>query len=148
MKTSQEKIREEAEGCGFERRNNAFGFVGPVVQDLGDRFAVKDIKLVESYRQSDFYLVLKARAPLAVSLIGVAEIRYGLEVKNWGAPRRDLRHRFLARFTTLLADVETAILRSRIKSNCEKKGRPIAFADAWIAAAALAAQRTARDAQR
>ena len=25
----------------------------------------------------------------------------------------------------------------RIKSGCEKKGRPITFADAWIAAAAL-----------
>ena len=25
----------------------------------------------------------------------------------------------------------------RVKSGCEKKGRPITFADAWIAAAAL-----------
>ena len=26
---------------------------------------------------------------------------------------------------------------ARVKSGCEKKGRPITFADAWIAAAAL-----------
>ena len=45
--------------------------------------------------------------------------------------------RFLARFTPLLPDSETARLWARLKSACEKKGRPITFADAWIAAAAL-----------
>lgn len=45
--------------------------------------------------------------------------------------------RFLERFTPLLPDVETAIVWARIKSNCERKGRPITFADAWIAAAAV-----------
>jgi len=60
-----------------------------------------------------------------------------MEAKNWGASRRDLIRRFLARFTTLLPDTETARLWARIKNACEKKGRPIAFADAWIAAAAL-----------
>ena len=34
-------------------------------------------------------------------------------------------------------DAETARLWARIKSGCEKKWRPITFADAWIAAAAL-----------
>jgi predicted nucleic acid-binding protein len=33
--------------------------------------------------------------------------------------------------------METALLWARIKTGCEKKGRPITFADAWIAAAAL-----------
>ena len=78
-----------------------------------------------------------AGRPLAVSLITLAEIEYGMEAKNWGAARRDLMHRFLTRFTLLLPDVETARAWARIKSGCEKKGRPIAFADAWIAAAAL-----------
>jgi predicted nucleic acid-binding protein len=45
--------------------------------------------------------------------------------------------RFLARFTLLLPDAETARTWARIKNGCEKKGRPITFADAWIAAAAL-----------
>ena len=45
--------------------------------------------------------------------------------------------RFLARFTLVLPDAETARTWARIKSGCEKKGRPITFADAWIAAAAL-----------
>jgi len=78
-----------------------------------------------------------AGRPLAVSLITLAEIEYGMEAKNWGAARRDLMHRFLTRFTLLLPDVETARAWARIKSGCEKRGRPITFADAWIAAAAL-----------
>jgi len=60
-----------------------------------------------------------------------------MEAKNWGPGRRDLMRRFLSRFTPLLPDAETARVWARIKSGCEKKGRPITFADAWIAAAAL-----------
>ena len=58
-------------------------------------------------------------------------------MKTWGPNRRDLMHRFLGRFTPLLPDAETARLWARIKSTREKTGRPITFADAWIAAAAL-----------
>ena len=45
--------------------------------------------------------------------------------------------RFLARFTTLLPDGETARLWARIKTSRERLGRPITFADAWIAASAM-----------
>ena len=58
-----------------------------------------------------------------------------MELKNWGDSRRDLMRRFLSRFTTLVPDAETARLWARIKSGGAKKGRPITFADAWIAAA-------------
>jgi len=60
-----------------------------------------------------------------------------MEVKNWGVNRRELMRRFLDRFTLLQPDAETARLWARIKGACEKKGRPITLADAWIAAAAL-----------
>ena len=60
-----------------------------------------------------------------------------MELKNWGANRRDLMRRFISRFTPLLPDADTARVWARIKSGCEKKGRPITFADAWIAAGAL-----------
>ena len=83
------------------------------------------------------YQAILAGRPLAVSLITLAEIEYGMEVKNWGTSRRDLMRRFLAPFTPLLPDTETARLWARIKSGSEKKGRPITFADAWIAAAAV-----------
>jgi predicted nucleic acid-binding protein len=45
--------------------------------------------------------------------------------------------RFLDRFTPLAHDIETARIWARVKSACEKKGCPITFADAWIAATAL-----------
>lgn len=77
------------------------------------------------------------RGSLAVSLISLAEIEYGMEIKNWGSSRRELMRRFVGRFTPLLPDTETAAIWTRIKSNCESKGRPIMFADAWIAAAAV-----------
>lgn len=60
-----------------------------------------------------------------------------MEAKNWGASRRDLMRRFLTRFTTLRPDAVTARAWARIKNGCEKKGRQITFADAWIAAAAI-----------
>jgi len=93
--------------------------------------------LFKSHSLAPAYQAILAGRALAVSLFTVGEIEYGMEVKNWGAGRRDLMRRFLARFTTLLPDVETARLWARIKSGCETKGRPIAFADAWIAAVAL-----------
>ena len=103
------------------------------------RFVDTDVVsfLFKTHALAPAYQALLAGRPLAVSLITLAEIEYGMEVKNWGAGRRDLMRRFLARFTTLLPDAETAQVWARIKSGCEKKGRPITFADAWIAAAAL-----------
>ena len=83
------------------------------------------------------YQTILAGRSLAVSLITLAEIEYGMEAKNWGTTRRDLMRRFLARFTVLLPDAATARVGARIKIGCDKKGRPFAFADAWIAAAAV-----------
>jgi predicted nucleic acid-binding protein len=92
--------------------------------------------LFKTHSLAPAYQTILAGRPLAVSLITMAEIEYGMEAKNWGASRRDLMRRFLARFTVLSPDTDTARVWARIKSGCDKKGRPIAFADAWIAAAA------------
>ncbi|HEV3038196.1 MAG TPA: PIN domain-containing protein [Candidatus Angelobacter sp.] len=93
--------------------------------------------LFKNHSLAQAYQALLAGRPLAVSLISLAEIEYWMDTRNWGNARRDLMHRFLTRFTPLMPGFETAVLWARIKSNCEKKGRPITFADAWIAAAAL-----------
>jgi predicted nucleic acid-binding protein len=93
--------------------------------------------LFKNHSLAPAYQAILAGRPLAVSLITLAEIEYGMEAKNWGAARRDLMRRFLKRFTLLLPDAETARAWARTKSGCEKRGRPITFADAWIAAAAL-----------
>jgi len=93
--------------------------------------------LFKNHSLAPAYQAILAGRSLAVSLISLAEVEYGMEAKNWGSGRRDLMRRFLARFTPLLPDTETATLWAQIKSNCEKKGRPITFADAWIAAGAV-----------
>ena len=74
---------------------------------------------------------------LTVSLITLAEIEYGMEVKNWGTWRGELMGRFLSRFKPLLPDIDTANQWAQIKRGCEKKGTPISFPDGWIAASAL-----------
>jgi predicted nucleic acid-binding protein len=93
--------------------------------------------LFKSHPLASAYQPILAGRALAVSLISLAEIEYGMESKGWGLARRDLMRRFLVHFTPLLPDAETARLWARIKTGCEKKGRPITFADAWIAAAAM-----------
>ena len=93
--------------------------------------------LFKAHSLAPAYQAILAGRSLAVSVITLAEIEYGIEAKNWGASRRDLMRRFLVRFTPLLPDTETARAWARIKRGCEKKGRPISFADAWIAAAAI-----------
>ena len=93
--------------------------------------------LFKNHSLAPVYQAILAGRPLAISLITLAEIEYGMEAKNWGAARRDLMRRFLNRFTLLLPDTDTARAWARTKSGCEKRGRPIKFADAWIAAAAL-----------
>jgi predicted nucleic acid-binding protein len=104
----------------------------PVVVDTDVvSFLFKDHSLAPAYQ------AILAGRPLAVSLITLAEIEYRMEAKNWGTSRRDPMRRFLARFTVLLPDTDSARVWARIKSGCDKKGRPIAFADAWIAAAAV-----------
>jgi predicted nucleic acid-binding protein len=93
--------------------------------------------LFKAHAVAPAYQAILAGRSLAISLTTLAEIEYGMEAKNWGSNRRDLMRRFLGRFTLLLPDGETAGVWARIKSGCEKKGRPITFADAWIAAAAV-----------
>ena len=93
--------------------------------------------LFKAHSLAPAYQAILAGRSLAVSLITLAEIEYGMEAKDWGAGRRDLMRRFLGRFTPLLPDTETARAWARIKRGCERKGRPISFADAWIASAAV-----------
>jgi predicted nucleic acid-binding protein len=104
----------------------------PVVVDTDViSFIFKDHHVAPAYQE-----ILAGRS-LTVSLITLAEIEYGMEAKNWGTRRRELMGRFLSRFKPLLPDIDTANQWARIKNGCEKKGRPISFPDAWIAAAAL-----------
>lgn len=86
---------------------------------------------------ADLYRPILAGRALAISLVSFAEIEYGMEYNSWGSPRRNLMYRFLARFTLLPPDRDTAVIWAKTKNACDRKGRPITMADAWIAAAAL-----------
>ena len=66
--------------------------------------------LFKAHSLAPAYQTLLAGRRLMVSLITIAEIEYGMEVKNWGASRRELMRRFLGRFTLLLPDMNTARL--------------------------------------
>src|SRR5207244_12626028 len=81
--------------------------------------------LFKNHSLAPAYQAILAGRPLAVSLISLAEIEYGMEAKNWGGSRRELMHTFLAHFTPLLPDTETAVLWARTKNDSEKRGRPI-----------------------
>jgi predicted nucleic acid-binding protein len=48
--------------------------------------------LFKSHSLAPAYQALLAGRPLAVSLISLAEIKYGMEIKNWGSARRNLMH--------------------------------------------------------
>ena len=78
--------------------------------------------LFKSHSLASTYQAILAGRPLAVSLFTLAEIEYGMEAKSWGVNRRDLMHRFLARFTTLLPDAETARLWRGSKVAVRRRG--------------------------
>jgi predicted nucleic acid-binding protein len=83
------------------------------------------------------YQAILSGKSASISLITLAEVEYGMQVKNRSVARRSLMRRFLEDFTTLLPDADTARLWARLKSDCDSKGRPTTFADSWIAATAM-----------
>src|ERR1700685_3604988 len=64
--------------------------------------------IFKDHQLSPAYQAILAGRSLTVSLVTLAEIEYGMEVKNWGTRRRDLMRRFLSRFKPLLPDIDTA----------------------------------------
>ncbi len=54
--------------------------------------------LFKNHSLAPAYQAILAGRHLAVSLVTLAEIEYGMEVKNWGVSRREVMRRFLTRF--------------------------------------------------
>jgi predicted nucleic acid-binding protein len=71
---------------------------------------------------------IPAGRSLAVSPITLAEIEYGME-ERIRAPYAPLSRTLYSAAT----GYQTARAWARIRCGCEKKGKPISFADAWIA---------------
>jgi predicted nucleic acid-binding protein len=80
--------------------------------------------LFKNHSLAPAYQAIVVGRCLAVSLITVAEIEYGMEAKNWGVPRRDLMRRFLARFTLLLPDRVPLFCGHRLRVAVRGRGKP------------------------
>ncbi len=74
---------------------------------------------------------------LAISFITVGEMCYGAEKRGWGQKRRSHLENALRNFVVVPYDHEIAKQYGVIVAERERKGRPISFSDAWIAASAV-----------
>lgn len=74
---------------------------------------------------------------LAISFITVGEMYYGAEKRGWGQKRRSQLESTLRNFVVVPYDHEIAQCYGIIVAERERKGRPISFNDAWIAACAV-----------
>jgi predicted nucleic acid-binding protein len=79
---------------------------------------------------------LLLRQQLAISFMSRAELLLWPKVNQWGPRRAKLLQDHLELYTTLFPNGETCELWSRIIADCFSLGRPMATADAWIAASA------------
>ena len=73
---------------------------------------------------------------LAISFITVGEMYFGAENRNWGKKKRNELETTLRNFIVIPYDHEIARCYGRLVAERKRKGKPIAFNDAWIAACA------------
>jgi predicted nucleic acid-binding protein len=67
----------------------------------------------------------------------VAELHGWAEERRWGAQRKADLERFLSAYAIHLPDLDLCKLWATVTVSARRAGRPIAAADAWIAATAL-----------
>lgn len=67
----------------------------------------------------------------------IAELYFGAEHADGGAFRRRRLDRFLRGYLVIESTPEICHLWGHVTVACERQGRPISVADAWIAACAL-----------
>ncbi len=67
----------------------------------------------------------------------LAELRRWTRERNWGAARRQALETYLTRYVIVYANDDLCEHRAAATDSARRNGRPIAVADAWIAATAL-----------
>ena len=73
----------------------------------------------------------------SITFITVGELYYGAEKKKWGSKKRQQLETTLRNFVVIPYDHEIARCYGRLLAERNRRGRPISFADAWIAACAV-----------
>lgn len=74
---------------------------------------------------------------LAISFVTVGELWAGAEHGGWGDKKRAQLESSIRNFVVVPYDYEIAKKYGEITAHRKRIGRPISFADAWIAACAL-----------
>ena len=74
---------------------------------------------------------------LAISFITVGELYYGAEKAKWGKEKRQKLETTLKNFVVIPYDHYIARRYGEIAFARKRKGQPIPFSDAWIAACAV-----------
>jgi predicted nucleic acid-binding protein len=75
--------------------------------------------------------------PFIVSFMSLAEIRRWTLERNWGDKRRHELEEYLTRYLILYSDDQMCDRWAQAINSARLAGRPIAPADAWVAATAL-----------
>lgn len=73
---------------------------------------------------------------LAISVITLAEARFGYQKANWGAKKITLEEQRLASFLQVPLDVSDLDEWARLRNLCQQRGWAISHNDLWIAATA------------
>jgi len=74
---------------------------------------------------------------LLISFMTGAELLYWPKANSWGTERAAKLEANIERYITLYPDEKSCEVRVGIKLQSKRKARPIATADAWIAATAI-----------
>lgn len=73
-----------------------------------------------------------------ISFQTMAELEEWLNNDNWGQKRRERLRNYLGQYTLIHSDERMGRIWGAVRHACQKAGRRIDPADAWIAATALA----------
>jgi len=75
--------------------------------------------------------------PFIISFMSLAELRRWALERSWGENRRQELENYLTRYLILHSDDQMCSRWAEAMNSARKRGRPVAPADAWIAATAL-----------
>jgi tRNA(fMet)-specific endonuclease VapC len=95
-------------------------------------FVVKD----DPIRKPRYLVHLQGRG-VVVPFSVLAELRYGAEVRNWGADRCARVDEFVADARVHYADDRLCTVWAQVRASARRAGREIAPQDAWVAAVAV-----------
>jgi tRNA(fMet)-specific endonuclease VapC len=98
--------------------------------------------LMKGTPQAKLYQNYLSGKTLAISFITVGELWAGAEHARWGEQKRKRLESILRNFVVIPYDYEIAKRYGEVVAHRKRIGKPISFADAWIAACALRHQVT------